>query len=93
MVASTTSMIIVPHQEWEAVPRAPTGSTRSSATLACACGDGRSDCHSQAMMPTMASRPQAQATSVSLTVSSRKNPAVPAAATSGHQLSPGKMSR
>ena len=53
----------------------------------------RSSPHSQTQMQTIAARPQAQALNTQPTVSSRKKPAVPSAANSGIQPSPGSTIR
>ncbi len=92
-MASTTSMMSVPHHECERTPFAPTGSTSLSDTRASTIGGLRSDCHSQAMTAPTAVMPQAQANHISFTVISRKKPAVPAAAIRGSQLSAGRIIR
>ena len=92
-VASTHSKTTMAHQEWEALPRAPTGKNTPSATSATSACGTLSDCHNHTTMATMAVTPQANAMATQPTVNNRKKPAVPAAARSGHQLSPGSTSR
>ncbi len=92
-VASTTSRITIAHHECDAAPRAPIGIETCSPTCAVRAPLLRSVCHSQASVATMPSPPNANAVAIHFTVRSRKKPAVPTAARSGSQLSPGRTIR
>ncbi len=69
------------------------GSRRSRRPAPCAAPLLRSVCHSQASVATMPATPNANAVATHWTVRSRKKPAVPTAATTGSQLSPGRTIR
>ncbi|MNY28398.1 hypothetical protein D3C86_1623720 [compost metagenome] len=89
---STATSTTVAHHECELRPVATTGRCTPCPTSAVSADGAWSASQSHQSMATIATAPQPKASTACDTVSSRKKPAVPAAATTGSQPSVGRRS-